>query len=224
MTSPVKAVEISENKKTGLVSATYASQNSCPDDCPFYRNGCYAEFGPTGIHTRKISSSHIVSSIEIAKAEAEAIRGLSGRFDLRVHVVGDCADDDSANIVSTAMAEHKAKHDCEAWTYTHAWRDVSSRSWNNQNVLASVESIADIKKARRREYAAAIVVAKFKSDKLYIEDGEKLLPCPNQTRGVQCVDCRLCMKTEHLRNNDISIAFEAHGAGEKKVRLALETV
>jgi len=224
MTSPVKAVEVSENKKTGIVSATYASQSSCDSKCPFYHNGCYAEAGPAGIHTRKVSSSHITDPVEIAKAEAEAIRGLSGRFDLRIHVVGDCNNDESADIVSKAMAEHKEKHNCEAWTYTHAWRTVQKQSWNNQNVLASIETFQDIVSARSRGYVAAIVVAKFKSDRLYVENGEKILPCPNQTKSVQCVDCRLCMKTEHLRKNNITIAFEAHGTSKKKVLLALETV
>jgi len=37
------------------VSATYVSQQSCPDDCPLLGNGCYAETGNVGIHTNRLN-------------------------------------------------------------------------------------------------------------------------------------------------------------------------
>jgi len=221
-TKAVKAIEVSDNAKTGPVSATYASQASCPNTCPFYRNGCYAELGPTGIHTRKISSCDVVDPVEIAKAEADAISDLTGRQDLRVHVVGDCSSNEAAFIVSSAMAEHRAKRGSRAWTYTHAWRDVERSSWQYESILASVETTDEIAEARSRGYAAAIVVDSFKSDKLYNLDGEKILPCPNQTKKIQCVDCGLCMKADFLHKNNISIGFEAHGVSKRKVLLSLE--
>jgi hypothetical protein len=37
------------------VSATYVSQETCPADCPLLNNGCYAEIGNVGIHTRRLN-------------------------------------------------------------------------------------------------------------------------------------------------------------------------
>src|SRR5262245_20215952 len=67
---PVRAVENSENAKTGLVSATYASQESCPADCPFRGAGCYAEGSRVGFHTRRLNRSPVTDPAVIARAEA----------------------------------------------------------------------------------------------------------------------------------------------------------
>src|SRR5262249_36720289 len=37
------AVETTDNAKLGKVSATYASQATCPRSCPWFGAGCYAE-------------------------------------------------------------------------------------------------------------------------------------------------------------------------------------
>ena len=85
MTRSVIGVELSHTTKIGPASATYASQASCPGDCPLRKNGCYGESGRVGIHTAKLNKSDD-GPIEIAYAEAAAIDKLSGLLDLRVHV------------------------------------------------------------------------------------------------------------------------------------------
>ena len=50
-----RAIETTENSKTGPVSVTYAAQGSCPDECVFKGSGCYAETGPTGIITNRLN-------------------------------------------------------------------------------------------------------------------------------------------------------------------------
>ena len=210
------AVELSENKKTGPVSATYASQASCPRTCPFLRNGCYAENGPIGIHTNRLNKSGPASALDIAMEEADKIMKLSGRWDLRLHVVGDCTTDKAAQLLSLA-ATRAVKRDRKAWTYTHAWRTVERASWGQVNVLASCESANDVEAARDKGYATAMVVKGFQGDSVQKIDGVKVLPCPNQTRGVQCVDCRLCLDAERLHGKGISIGFTPHGAVKGRV-------
>src|SRR5262245_8197094 len=92
------ATEISDNAKTGRVSATYAAQASCPTTCPFLRNGCYAELGASfaGFTTNRLNKAAAADgarALEVAKAEAAAIATLSGKRPLRLHVVGDCRTD-----------------------------------------------------------------------------------------------------------------------------------
>jgi hypothetical protein len=216
------AIEASKNMKTGTVHATYASQQSCPTTCPLRGAGCYAEHGPMGIWTAHVNKANPnATPLDVALAEAEAIsETLSGRLDLRLHVVGDCPTDESAQIVSSA-ALAVLKRGRQAWSYTHAAAGVERTSWDAVSILASGETTEQMKAYQARGYATALVVPEFKSEKLYVQDGIKILPCPNQTRGVQCVDCRLCMNDTRLREKGITIAFEPHGSRFKKVKRML---
>lgn len=207
ITRAATAVEVSQNAKTGAVSATYAAQVSCPSACPFRGAGCYAESGRPGIATRQLANAADgMTPVDVASAEASAIDNLSGTRPLRLHVVGDCSSDDAARIVSDAAGRYTERGGGIVWTYTHAWRDVVRAAWQSVNVRASVERPEDIAAARERGYRAAIVVDSHESASAYDVDGERIIPCPEQTRGAQCVSCGLCW------NSDATIAFAAHGA------------
>ena len=232
--SPVTAIETSDNRKLGAVSATYASQASCPRSCPWFGQGCYAEQGPTGFTTRRLSRSTERNALRIAKAEAQAIDRLTGDRLLRLHVVGDARTDSAARVLSAAAQRYSARENAprrgkKVWTYTHSWRTVSRHSWGGAvSVLASVETVRDAREAMAQGYAAAVVVAAFEKDSAYQVDGTTVIPCPNQTRGVTCRDCGLCRDDERLRASGLVIAFEAHGRGAagmvRRTLLSLPTV
>jgi hypothetical protein len=224
MTTVAFAVEASDNRKVGIASVTYASQASCSDGCRLKPkdgelNGCYANVSRMALHTVRVNSSPITEAAIIAETEAAAIRKLSGRLDLRVHAVGDCKTPEDAEIVSTAMAEHEAKHGNTAWTYTHSWQDVPRTAWHINAVLASCHSGAEVRDAQLRGYAAAIVIPhKHPLGKRYVYDGVDVVPCPYQTRGIQCVDCRLCLHPQAIGN--AAIGFEPDKGTDKRVRRA----
>lgn len=218
------AVEASKNAKTGLVHATYASQNSCPSSCPLRSNGCYAENGPMVIWTRRVHDAGPDASVlEVAHAEAIAISNLSGRNDLRLHVVGDCTTNETAAIVSDAAIE-VLKKGRQAWAYTHSAANVERRAWGKVSVLASAERPDQVLAYQDKGYATAMVVDKFESERLYKKDGLSILPCPNQTRGVQCTSCRLCLDDDRLHAKGITIGFAPHGTRVKRVLQVLEEV
>lgn len=212
----VVAVERSQNSKTGPVSATYVAQQSCPNTCPFLNGGCYAEHGPCGIITRRLNQVE-ADPITLAWIESAAIGGLSGTRPLRVHVVGDCASDPAAWIVSAAML----RHDAPAWTYTHAWRTVQRKSWGKASVLASVETPEGIREANARGYAACIVVEEHSSHKVYDLDGQKILPCRAEFSDVQCNRCLVCADDMRLLAHGLTIGVAVHGTGQKKAVAAL---
>lgn len=222
----VSAVEISSNSKVGKVSATYVSQDSCPKSCPLRNSGCYAESSFTGMQTRRLnreSASQSLTPAQLAREESRQIRSLTGRFPLRLHVVGDCATNTTAKIVSRAADEHARKFQNPVWTYTHAWRKVSRSSWGNVSVLASVEHLEDAKLAMDQGYAAAVVVPEHRANVAWRDEstGLRVIPCPEQTgKSANCESCQLCWKSGWLRANRSVIAFEAHGAS-KKVKQAL---
>lgn len=227
------AVETSTNAKLGPVSASYASQASCPRSCPWYGNGCYAERGLVGWQTRRLNRSAVRGAARIADAEARAIDALTGDRLLRLHVVGDARTDAAAKVLGAAAHRYSRRgnaprHGRKVWTYTHAWRTVSRESWGESvSVLASVETVRDARAAMARGYAAAVVVSAFEREGAYPIDGVTVIPCPNQTRGVTCRDCGLCRDDERLRAAGLVIAFQAHGTGGASVRktlLSLPTV
>jgi hypothetical protein len=213
------AIAKSGNGKIGQVSATYASQESCPTTCTFKGSGCYAESGPTGFTTRRLNRDTVKGPIAIAKQEAAAIRALKGDRPLRVHVVGDCSTNAAAKIVSSAMADYPNV----SWTYTHAWRTVDRASWGNASVLASCETAQDVKDANARGYAAAIVRAEpHPSRKVYDVDEIKVLPCPAESsETLTCADCQLCTKDAMLKDRNLTIGFYVHGSGKAKAAAAV---
>jgi len=221
---PTFAVEISENDKIGLASATYVSQDSCSPTCPHMDNGCFAELGVMAIHTRRLNGATNGESPEqLATMEAADIDRLSGRMDLRVHVVGDCRTTKAARIVAAAMLRHCRKWGRAAWTYTHSWRKISVKSWLGQSVLASAETTADAKLAMSMGYPVALVVGSFEGHtKAYVKDGVKILPCKEQVDGTKCVDCRWCFNGEALLRTKTVIGLKAHGARKNTVVATLQ--
>lgn len=223
----VLAIENTENTKVGNASTTYSGKNTCPNSCPLKAGGCYGCSGPVGVTFRRITDmkrGHIREAI----SEASKISKLSGLKDLRIHTTGDCKSNEAAKIVSQAADKYAEKNGKKVWTYTHAWRQVSRQSWSKVSVLASCDKVSQIKEANANGYAASLVVSQFKSDKVYIEEGQTILPCPNQVakgqgKAVTCTECRLCMNDQNLIKNGLTIAFQVHGP-TKKARAALEQV
>lgn len=221
MVVSAKAVENSSNRKlsvAGKVSVTMVSQASCPTTCPFYKSGCYAESGPQGIHTSRLNKSEEKDVLQIAKEEAKAILALTGKNNLRLHVVGDCTTDDSAKEVSSAAEIHMSKNNKKVWTYTHA-HNVERKSWGKVSVLRSCENITQVKKATEEGFASCIVVSEFKKNTAYKLDNEYTgIPCPQQTgKAADCESCKLCWNDIKLHKSKRVILFSAHGTGKKKM-------
>jgi hypothetical protein len=212
--------KLTTDAKARPVSTTSAAQWACPDTCPFMASGCYAESGPMAFTTRRLNAAGENTPVAIALVEAAAIRRLSGRHPLRLHLVGDCKTDEAARIVSDAAAEHTAKNGQPAWTYTHAWRDVDRESWQSVSVLASCETEADVAAAVARGYATAMVVENFDEAPATV-DGTRVVPCLQQTGArPDCASCLVCSRDGKLRGK-VTIAFAAHGH-VRKIKTALE--
>ena len=219
MSKSVTAVEASKNSKTGTCSATYAAQVTCPPDCPLMGEGCYAEAGRVGITTRRLNDG-AQGAMGAAHEEADAIDTLSGLLDLRLHVVGDCATDEAARIVSGAAERFMERAlRTDAWAYTHAWRDVERESWGGVSVLASCHDETQVHEAMDKGYATCMTVEEM-PEKAYKQDGVTYIPCIEQTRDTPCVECRLCFKDEVLKRKKLVVLFALH-TSKKKATAAL---
>ena len=214
MSNVVITAEKSKNSKTGLVSATYAPIQSCPESCPFLNSGCYAQTGPTGIHLNRMNKAARECKkerpIDIARIEARRIKELTGQRPLRLHVVGDCKTARAASIVARASEEYHSRHGQSVWTYTHAWKEIPREKWGNVSVLASCETLKECRHAMERGYAASIVRIK-PFDNEFNWKGLKLSPCMELTNGAKCNACQRCWGDKSLRDNKKVICFFPHG-------------
>lgn len=216
------------------VDATYVSiKASCPKDCPLMGEGCYAELGNVGIHTNRLDKEAAgFSALDAARSEANAIDSAydggpvpEGR-DLRLHVAGDSRTLAGTRLINNAVKRWKKRGGGSAWSYTHAWKHVPREEWGTVSVLASVSNVTEAREAAWMGYAPAIVVAQHPSEKAFKLDGSdtKWIPCPAQTRGVGCSDCRLCFNADRLLNEGFGIAFAVHGVRKEHVKRHLNVV
>lgn len=220
-------VPITGNRKTGPVAATYASIRSTCPPCPLRDNGCYAQGGHVAFTVRRLDRAG-ASTVEAAHAEARLVEAgpVYPATPLRLHVSGDASTIYAAQRLALAAAVYRRRRGGPVWTYTHAWRDVPRGAWGRSvSVLGSIENAADAAAVRAQGYAPALVVARFPNGaRAFTREGVRYVPCPEQTRGVQCVRCRLCFDADALRDRGHGIAFAAHGRSAKRVRRRLPLI
>lgn len=231
----VRVMAESRNTKLGPIAATYVSQASCPRDCPFYKNGCYAEHPPMAWSmTRVLNRSTVRSPAVLARHEARLVDKLPADRDLRLHVLGDTRTVGAAQRLGAAARRYIARGAAKGravrvFSYTHGWRSVPRSAWGPVSVLASCETAAQAKTAMARGYAAALVVPVFPGKAVYTDGGVRVVPCPAQTAGTTCSACRLCGNADRLLAAGLVIGFAVHGTQRKAVaetlrRLSLPVV
>lgn len=233
------AIYVSDSGNTKImgsekVDATYVSiKASCPKDCPLMGEGCYAQLSYVGMTTHRLDEEAAgFSPLQAARSEAKAIDNSykggdvpSGRA-LRLHVAGDSRTLAGTRIINKSVLRWKKRGGGDVWSYTHAWKHVPRKEWDQVSILASVTTVDDVPTAREQGYAPAIVVPDFPSEKAYKLEGSdtKWIPCPAQTRGVGCSDCRLCFNADRLYDNNMGIAFSVHGVKKDNIKRRLTVV
>jgi hypothetical protein len=209
----------SANGKTGLAAVTYTSiAATCPKSCALQGEGCYAQGGRAAMLVRQLDDQ-AGNALATARAEAALIRENAKKapagYPLRLHASGDCKSEATARTVSDAAQDWPGP----VWTYTHAWRDVDRKAWGSVSVLASIEDTRDGREALKAGYAPAVVVHEHPRDgRAWHANGVRWIPCPEQTKGVQCVKCRLCFDADALKQRRTGIAFAAHGDRRETVK------
>lgn len=234
----VTYVSKSGNKKimgSDPVDATYVSiTGSCPSSCSLKdKNGCYAELSFVGMTVSRLNTEAVgLSALAIARAEAAAIDSaydggqIPNNRDMRLHVSGDSRTIAGSKLINSAVARWKKRGGGDCWSYTHAWKNVARHNWNNVSILASVANVSEAVEARKQGYAPAIVVSQHESSKRFMLDGSdvKWIPCPAQTSGIGCTDCRLCFNADRIYNDNFGIAFAAHGVKKNELKRHLNVL
>jgi hypothetical protein len=215
-----------------FVSSTYASiEATCPDSCEWKRKGCFADAGFTKIAGQLMDqAAKGRSGFGVMQEEARLIRwafrgrripqdGARGGRDLRLHVGGDVDSARGAGVPGAAARDWRRRGGGAVWTFTHRWAAIPRAAWGPAvSVLASIEAPGQAAEAARQGYASALVVDQFASQRAYpIAPGLQLVPCPAETRGKTCAECRLCLDRPLLQLG-LAIGFQAHGSGAGQMR------
>ncbi len=204
------------------VASTYVSiVATCPRSCPYKDAGCYAQAGMTVRALDRAASRRGHSADDVVAAEVAAIDGLfvrgvpadgaRGGRDLRLHVSGDAPHARGARQLAAAAQRYQDRGGGSVWTYTHRWRRIPRSAWGPIAVLASVETTADAHAAVAAGYAPALTVENHAADFAWTHGSLRIVPCPAQTRGTTCAQCRLCLDPELVRRK-AGVSFALHGA------------
>ena len=222
----------SSNVKTGPIPVTTTSNESCPTDCAFKGNGCYAEAGPLGGLWKAMSNAgpnapfkngrNTMTTIDWAKLCLE-VSSLPANQLWRHNQAGDLA-----KLPGTIKIDKAALRDLvqantgkRGFTYTHhnvlndldnrqAVADANAQGFTvnlSGNTLAHADALADLGIA-----PVVAVVPITTTANTVTPAGRKVVVCPATIReDVSCADCQLCQ-----RARDFIIGFPAHGPSKRK--------
>lgn len=220
-----------------LVTTTISIDKTCPP-CPFKNNGCLTQEGYTRVTMNTLDeAAQGWTPRQILALEAAAIDSLwpkgvpqDGRLggrDLRLHIGGDAPETVNARWLAWAAQRWLDRGGGSVWTYTHSWPWIRRVAWGPIAALASIEHPAEVDHARGAGYVPAITLQRFPSERAFRLPGSDTtwIPCPAETRGTTCVECRLCLDREvYMHRENKGIAFAAHGQGVERVKKALPVI
>lgn len=210
------------------VASTYTSiKATCPDTCVFKGNGCYPQVGNSARIVQMLDEAAVGWEGEaVNRLEAELLDnswrkgvpqdGARGGRDGRLHVAGDTATPAAARALGQAVDGLLVRGAGSWWTYTHRWREISPADFGPISALASCETPLQLEEAIDLGWFPAITVVDYRGKKAYDVPelpGVKIVPCPAQTHGTKCIECRLCFKP--LPKGRV-IGFKLHGVGASK--------
>ena len=215
---------ISKNAKTGPIPVSTTSAETCPDACPFKKNGCYADAGPLALHWAKVSEGERGGTLE---AFTKAIKAFPKGQLWRHNQAGDLPGENDAIDATTFRAIVSANKGRKGYTYTHkpmteenqALVKEANEAGFTVNLSGNNLAHADRLKALGVGPVTAIVPENA-PDKGVTPEGNRWIACPAQTReNVSCASCKLCS----VASRGIIIAFKAHGTSKKKAMIASES-
>jgi hypothetical protein len=208
----------SQNAKTGATDlSTYRTQGSCPPTCALYHAGCYAENRGSRGRPSPFGQAERGTILGTDYGPLiEALRRLGRQSVVRFNVAGDYLLEDGTPDMAYIEATNEAPGD--VLSYTHAWRTLEPRWFMDKTrPNASCDSVSDVRDALAAGWAAVISDPDGRYAQGTKVDGVTCVTCPYETSKRQCVDCRLCART----NRPSLVVFPVHGS---RRRIAAEAL
>lgn len=219
---PTKVKLRSDNRKLGRIVTLDRTFDTCPEECRFLDNGCYAT-GRWEYFIGRYGLDDWRDAVEIVTVGAP--RGSL----VRLHAVGDVmyTDPDARRVVdhdyvaalNTLFTSERT--DLTPLLFTHAWRLLPASAFGFP-VNASCETPTDLPDALAAGYQPSFVTVD-PDDPLFgtaLADGRRVIRCPEQTlpEQVTCDSCRLCTKDWPQRT---AVGFVVHGQAQVRATRAV---
>jgi hypothetical protein len=210
--------EKSRNAKTGPIPVSTTSADTCPNDCPFRGNGCYADGYPLKGRWDEVTRGERGGSLA---ALCEKIAALPAGQLWRHNQAGDLPGDgeriDSAGLAAIVAANSGKR----GFTFTHynparkrnaaAIRKANASGFT-VNLSANNLEHADDLAALDIGPVAVVLPAEFDGRQAETPAGRRVAQCPATYRDTTCADCGLCAK----RDRKVIVGFPAHGVHKRK--------
>jgi len=218
----IKFVSNSKNIKTGAMSQTYTSSNTCPTSCKFKCNGCYAKSGHCAIHWREVDRGE-GNNVTTPENLKQVVENNPCTPVIRHNVAGDIAREGTSDIdeklVKSLINSFKGHI---VYTYTHcvpSERNIAIVKEARKAGLVinfSCENIEQVKKCHKAGVNAVLAVDTM-SKAIRKVDGITFTQCPATIyKNIQCVNCGKCWK----KDRKSVVCFPVHGVGKNKAKKA----
>lgn len=208
----------SSNAKTGPIPVTTTSADTCPDSCPFKRNGCYADGGPLRMHWDKVTRGERGTDLP---GLCEQIESLPAGQLWRHDQAGDLPGRNNRIAPAQLREIARANVGRRGFTYTHkpatpanlrAIREASALGFTinlSANSLAHADTLAETAPG----LPLVAVVPEHPGKTTSTPAGRPVTVCPATYRDdVTCASCGLCQRS----NRRAIVAFPAHGSSRRK--------
>ena len=213
--------ESSSNEKTGPMSVSTSSWDTCPDSCPLKGFGCYV-VGPIKFHWAKVSKGERGVPFD---AFLDAIKRIPRGQLWRHNQAGDLPGINQKIDIGMLKKLVDANHGRKGYTYTHkpviegpeSKDNREAIQYANQNGFIVNLSANGLRHADKLAALGIGPVTTLCPDENPVNrltpEGRKVVICPAQTRqNVTCASCGLCQKV----NRSCIVGFLPHGAQKKK--------
>lgn len=216
----VHLVPVSGNGKTGPIAVSMTEQSSCPETCGFKGNGCYAAYGHTLLHWRKVPERGLPWRDFI-----RALRQLPQHTFFRHNVAGDLPHAHGYLIPERVIELARvAAHFAASWTYTH-------HRLNKHNLDIIREAIAygfTINVSCEDPHTAAlnhlrglptVCAVPGETPPCFRAEGVTFVQCPATLRDdINCKNCGGARGIPLCARSDRScvVTFPVHGPGRRK--------
>ena len=201
-------ISSSSDKKIGKIVASYSPKESCPDSCSLKTGGCYA----WGLFYLRNLSNNIQKGVINPKPLKQALKDrLNSCKVVRHRVAGDVVGDVKETIDECKLVESEGLINIG---YTHTWREKSSVKLKKY-FRASCSDMQELLEARKKGWAATLIVPVGTPKSIVLPNGEKAFMCPARhgiegKKDITCNDCTLCRVDKKTANK--TVMFECHGS------------
>ena len=223
---------VSGNTKTGPIPVSTSNSSTCPDACPIKVKGCYAKYGPVGMHWRKLDKGESKNAATWPEFVAQ-VKKLPKNVLWRHNQAGDL--NGHLDVIDHRQLEQlvNANKGKRGFTYTHYpviasgtvyamtadhnAKQVKLANEKGFTINLSGNDVQHADKLKALDIAPVVVLMPRDAEKVsFTPEGNKVVICPAENSDkVNCQTCGLCQ----VADRNYIIGFRAHGTAAKTVEL-----